>query len=137
MSDGEQDADRLEPASRSGVLQPDAEAALAAMAELVAAAEQMEQVIAVLHDRVPTARSCVAAGVPFVEVVELLERPLTGEILYEALNRFAAAGTRCRRVLATALRREGRTLQQIGDLWGISRQRVSELLQDTDGHPAL
>jgi hypothetical protein len=132
MSSSGQDADRAEPAPRSRPPQPDAEAALAAMSELLAAAEQMEQVIAVVRDRTPAARACIAEGLPFGEIVTRMERPLVGEVLYDALDRFEAAGTRCRRVLATALRREGRTMQQIGDLWGISRQRVSELLQDAD-----
>lgn len=120
------------PASVFGAAKPESEAALAAISELLAAAEQMEDVIAVVRDRAPAALACVAEGLPFTEIVTRLERPLTGEVLYDSLDRLEAAGTRCRRVLATALRREGRTMQHIGDLWGISRQRVSELLQDRD-----
>ena len=130
MNSHRKDADGSEPATGSQLSQPETEAALAAIAELLAAAEQMDQVIAVVRDRAPVARACVADGLPFAEIVTRLERPLTGEVLYDALDRFEAAGTRCRRVLATALRREGQTLQQIGGLWGISRQRVSELLQN-------
>lgn len=112
--------------------QPDAQAVLAAQAELLAAAEQMEQALAVVRDRSAVIRACIAEGEPFQQIVARLARPLGGEVLPDALGRLEAASTRGRRVLATALRREGLTMQQVGDLWGISRQRISELLQATD-----
>ena len=40
------------------------------------------------------------------------------------------AGARLRRLEAQVLYREGLTMEQIGALFGVSRQRIAELLQD-------
>jgi hypothetical protein len=62
------------------------------------------------------------------------EPPALHEVLNEALQELLEANWRYRRAVALALHDEGFTMQRIGELFGISRQRVSHLLRsEADG----
>lgn len=106
---------------------------LRALADLVAAAEQMSQVCALIREHAAQIRACRLQGMPFREIVDRESRPLIVEVLTEATAGFEAAGTRFRQAKAAALRREGMTLEGIGVLFGLTRQRISRLLQDATG----
>lgn len=113
---------------------------LRALADLVAAAEQMSQVCTLIREHAAQIRACRLQGLSFREIVETEHRPLIVEVLTEATSGFEAAGTRFRQAKAAALRREGMTLEEIGALFGLTRQRISRLLQDAanvalDGKP--
>jgi hypothetical protein len=69
------------------------------------------------------------------EILARAPRPLIGAVLTDAVQQFEAAGTRYRRAHGRALQQEGMTGQDIGELWGLTRQRISELLQAADGSP--
>jgi hypothetical protein len=69
-------------------------------------------------------------GRPWGEIVPEEERPLLVELLAAKLERLAAGSSRFRRAQAKALYDEGLTMEQISDLFGVTRQRVSALLKD-------
>ena len=56
------------------------------------------------------------------------ERPLIITKLVEITDRLHEAGGKVRRAEAEQLRAEGRTHQEIAELFGVTRQRVSQLL---------
>lgn len=119
-----------------GIDVPPEDPELRALADLVAAAEQMAQVCALIREQAAQIRASRLAGLSFREIVELENRPLIVEVLTGATSGFEAAGTRFRQAKAAALRREGMTLEAIGALFGLTRQRISSLLRETSG-PAL
>lgn len=115
----------------AGSLPDDAE--LRALADLVAAAEQMSQVCALIREHAVHIRASRLQGRSFHEIVDTESRPLIVEVLTDATSAFEAAGTRFRQAKAAALRREGMTLEGIGALFGLTRQRISRLLQEAAG----
>jgi hypothetical protein len=103
---------------------------LVALADLLAAAEQVEAAVQVLRKRAAVLKTARAAGVPYRDLVGQEHRPLIAELLTDTIRRFEAAGTRFRQAEALALHREGMTLSQIAELFGLTRQRVSTLLRE-------
>ena len=71
-----------------------------------------------------------ARGRTFRELVQEAEHPLVVEMLTAVLDELAAAGSAFRRAEARALHAEGLTQDQIGALFGVTRQRVSALLKE-------
>ena len=69
-------------------------------------------------------------GRPWSEVVSEEERPLIVEMLTQNMAVLAGAGSRLRRLEARALHDEGMSMERISRLFGVTRQRVSELLRD-------
>ena len=59
------------------------------------------------------------------------EPPLVVEVTRDALAALVEAAGRLRRAEARALHAEGLTMNQIAELFGVSRQRVSALLRST------
>ena len=82
-----------------------------------------------LSARAARMRAARAGGAPWREVVDGEERPLIAEMLTDTISRFESAGTRFRRAKARALHEEGMTMDQIASLFGVTRQRISVLLQ--------
>lgn len=113
----------------------DDDAELRALADLVAAADQMSVVCALIREHAEQIRTCRLEGLSFREIVDREGRPLIVEVLTDATAGFEAAGTRFRQAKAAALRREGMTLEGIGALFGLTRQRISRLLQDSASAP--
>lgn len=77
------------------------------------------------------------AGQNYREIIRAEERPLMVELLRENLERLLDAGSALRRAQAVALHNEGLTMDQIAELFGVSRQRVSALIRDArrrNGH---
>jgi hypothetical protein len=69
------------------------------------------------------------SGTPWSAITVSLPSPVITEILTNALQDLGEAGSRFRREMAVALRREGLSMTSIGELLGVSRQRVPTLLQ--------
>jgi len=125
----ESQSDLDQPRPRGpGPLEDDPE--LRALAELVAAAERMAEVCTLIRAHAVEIRACRLQGLSFREIVDREGRPLIVEVLTDATSGFEAAGTRFRQAKAAALRREGMTLEGIGTLFGLTRQRISRLLQE-------
>lgn len=113
---------------------PDAaDATLGALDDLVAAAAKMAQVTTLIQEHAAVIRSCRAEGLPYRQIVEREGQPLIAAVFTDAIAHFEAAGTRFRQAKAAALREEGLTLEEIGTLFGLTRQRISGLLQEAAG----
>lgn len=102
---------------------------LAALDELVAAAADVERAVDMLTSRAARIRAARAGGAEWREIVDSEERPLIAEMLTDTISRFESAGTRFRSAKARALHEEGMTMDQIAYLFGVTRQRISVLLQ--------
>jgi DNA-directed RNA polymerase sigma subunit (sigma70/sigma32) len=93
-----------------------------ALVENVARANRMRERIAELRE----ARS---SGRPLRELVPAQEPPIIVRLLSESAQALDEYGSRVRRLEARVLHREGMTMEQIAELFGVSRQRVSALLR--------
>ena len=71
-----------------------------------------------------------ANGKAWSEIVKEEDRPLIVELLTANLNRLMSAGGQLRRAKAKALHDDGMTMEQIAHFFGVTRQRVSALLND-------
>ena len=91
----------------------------ASMTELTAASE-----------RVAELQELRAAGNPWADIVIAEERPLVVERITHVLDELGEAGGRFRRAEALALQQEGVSLNRIGQLFGVSRQRASVLVKE-------
>jgi len=69
------------------------------------------------------------AGLSYREIESGEQRPLIVELTRDNLAALVEAGSRLRRAEARALHAEGMTMEQIAELFGVSRQRVSALLR--------
>jgi hypothetical protein len=83
-----------------------------------------------------------AEGKAWSEIVKGEDRPLIVELLTANLNRLMSAGGQLRRAKAKALHDDGMTMEQIAHFFGVTRQRVSALLNDrsadtTPAEPAI
>jgi hypothetical protein len=96
---------------------------------LRANAERIEATIA----RAERIREQREAGMRYRDIESGVERPLIVELTRDNLARLVEAGSRLRRAEARALHTEGMTMEQIAELFGVTRQRVSALLRDREG----
>lgn len=101
---------------------------LTALDDLVAAGERMAWLLALIGEHAEDMHAGRRQGLPYRDIVYRENRPLVVEALTDTIARFEAAGTRFRQAKAAALRAEGLTLEEIGGLFGLTRQRISELL---------
>jgi len=108
-------------------------AALGALAEAIReTVEDLER----LAVRAAALEAEVRAGSPLTEAMAAEPRPLIITKLVEITDRLHDAGGRVRRTEATQLRAEGRTHEQIAELFGVTRQRVAQLLESPQVKPA-
>jgi hypothetical protein len=70
-----------------------------------------------------------ARGLAYSEIITAEDRPLIVELVSDTLQRLFDAGSRLRRAEAAALHREGVSMERIGEIFGVTRQRVSALLK--------
>ena len=104
----------------------DADRALASLAEVVASAQvHLEE----LRGRIGVLQAERAAGRDYAAIVDAEERPLVVERLTEVLEELAVAGAAFRRAEARVLHEGGLSQEAIGELFGVTRQRVSALLK--------
>lgn len=71
------------------------------------------------------------AGKAWQEIVSEERRPLIVELLTQNMAALSGAGSRLRRIEARALHDEGMSMERIATLFGVTRQRISELLRET------
>jgi DNA-directed RNA polymerase sigma subunit (sigma70/sigma32) len=69
-----------------------------------------------------------ARGVPYTELVASEQGPLIVHLLTQSSAALDTAGANVRRAEAEALYAEGLTMEQIARSFGVTRQRVSVLL---------
>jgi hypothetical protein len=96
---------------------------------LVDALRRNRETIDRIIDRADVIRSKrLNEGLSYHEIIQLEARPLIVELLTENQHRLTEAGGRWRRAEATALHDEGLTLESIASLFGVTRQRASQLV---------
>jgi|SRR3954451_10497200 len=71
-----------------------------------------------------------SAGRSYREIVEATQGDLSVRLITEATQALDEVGARVRRAEAVALYREGMTMEEIAQKFGVTRQRVSALLRD-------
>src|SRR5438270_9785326 len=108
----------------------------AALAALVSAIRETVDDLEWLAERAEVLEAEVRGGSPLTEAMAAEPRPLIITKLVEITDRLHDAGGRVRRTEATQLRAEGRTHEQIAELFGVTRQRVAQLLESPQVKPA-
>jgi hypothetical protein len=104
--------------------------AVQALVELKAG---LERTIAALSAAAARADELIerrAGGSSWYDIVSTEEPPLVIETLTRVLDDLGELGSRFRREEALALQREDISITRIGELFRVSRQRVSALLHD-------
>jgi DNA-directed RNA polymerase specialized sigma24 family protein len=102
--------------------------------------EALDALLAVLRDstrrnqvatrRAQTIRRLRSHGRSYREILGRDERALILQVTRENLDGLLQASSRLRRAEARALYAEGMTMEEIAELFGVTRQRVSVLLRD-------
>ena len=83
-----------------------------------------------MKERIAEIQQALGAGASLRDVVPQESPPLIVELLTQSAEHLSAYGSRVRRTEARALHQEGLTMEQIAQLFGVTRQRVSTLLRD-------
>ena len=109
---------------------PDDDGMLQALNDLAAALRENTRRNAEVVARADKLRSARSKGSSWSELVSESERPLIVELLTQNMTALATAGSRLRRLEARVRHAEGLSMERIASLFGVSRQRISELLRE-------
>jgi predicted transcriptional regulator len=105
------------------------DAVLEAMAALEAVLEANTRRSQAMRERIGEIRALRLAGHSYREIVSAEQPPLIVELLTDSAQGLDRAGAEVRRTEARALHREGLTMDEIAELFGVTRQRISALLR--------
>jgi transposase len=105
--------------------------AVKALLELKAGLDRTITALSAASDRADELIERRERGVSWYEIVSTEEPPLVIETITQVLDDLGELGSRFRREEALALQRENVSITKIGELFRVSRQRVSTLLQGT------
>jgi predicted HTH domain antitoxin len=106
------------------------DAAVQALVDLKAKLQQTISDLSAANERAERLIELRRRGTPWYDIVTSEERPLIIESITRALDDLGELGSRFRREEALALQREKVSITRIGELFRVSRQRVSALLQE-------
>lgn len=109
---------------------------LLALENLLDAAQQVAHLTEEVAARAAYIRACRREGRSYREIVSGGRSPLIAGVLTPHIRRLEAASTRFRQAEAAALHEEGMTMEEIGQLFGLTRQRVSALVRGAPAAPA-
>lgn len=112
-----------------------ADAALGALEELIMGIDSAVADLQKARERAAQLLVERRAGRSWLDIVAAEPRPLVVEQLSSAFATLAAAGSSWRREEAAALRRENVSINRIAALFGVTRQRISALLQERPSPP--
>lgn len=115
---------------REKPMSAEADAFMAAVDDLDRALDQSLEMTKRMKERIRELRNARAQGRSLREIVPQERTALLVQLLTESTNLLHAYGNRVRRTEARALHAEGLTMDAIGQLFGVTRQRVSALLRD-------
>lgn len=110
---------------------PDDDEVLEALEELTGALRENTARNEHVLRRAESLRRRRSEGARWSELVTDDERPLIVELLTQNMRALSTAGSRLRRLEAKALHDEGVSMERIARLFGVTRQRISELLRET------
>ena len=102
---------------------------LEALDELERAAAENAQRSREVGERAALMRTKMLDGASAHTLIEQEDRPRMVELLSSNMEVLKTAGTEFRVAQAEALRAEGATIEAIGELFGVTRQRISALLR--------
>jgi DNA-directed RNA polymerase specialized sigma24 family protein len=88
-----------------------------------------------IKKRIAQLRRLRARDVPYAELVGNEHGPLIVHLLTESSAALDTAGANVRRAEAEALYAEGMTMEEIAEIFGVTRQRVSALLRKGSQDP--
>lgn len=117
--------------ARSGADEPDP--VLVALEELVEALRQNVDASQVAMERARMIKALRARGLDYRDIADETGAPLVIQLVTENLDRLRVHGAQLRQVQAAALYEEGMTMNEIAELFGVTRQRVSALLRSARG----
>jgi hypothetical protein len=100
-----------------------------ALDEVVDAVDGARERISLIQVRALEIKRRRAAGDEYLDIFPLEDRPLMVGLLAETITLLHQASGRFRREEAQALYREGVTMDEIAQLFGVTRQRISEVLR--------
>jgi DNA-directed RNA polymerase sigma subunit (sigma70/sigma32) len=104
-----------------------------ALGDLERTLDDNAQRMAQIKRRITEIRRQRSAGRSYREIVEATQEDLSVQLITEATQALDGVGARVRRTEALALHREGMTMEEIAEQFGVTRQRVSALLRDAGG----
>lgn len=102
---------------------------LTAMSQLIAVLERIEREKSAIVVQFETIHAQRRLGVAYTEIVPREPRPLIVERTREVINEMIEASGRLQRAEAKALHDEGASMERIGELFGVTRQRVADFLR--------
>jgi hypothetical protein len=108
---------------------PEVDAVLAALERMARAVEESTARNEAVAAHIVTMVRLRAEGWSYRDIVLDEERPRIVELATENLRALFDAGSSLRRAEARALHDQGLTMEQIARLFGVTRQRISELLK--------
>ena len=109
---------------------------IAALDALVATMHETAENAAWAAGRAEGIRDRLRCGMSARDIIENEDGPLLPELVTSMLRGLLEAGSRLRRHEAHALHAEGLSMDAIGQLFGVTRQRVSALLRSSIDEPA-
>ena len=86
----------------------------------------------VIKDRIARIRERRAQGAPYAELAHQEAGPAIVQLVTASATALDHYGVRLRRAAALVLYNEGMTMEQIAEVFGVTRQRVSALLKVSD-----
>jgi trimethylamine:corrinoid methyltransferase-like protein len=104
-----------------------------ALRDLEQALDANARRMARIKRRIAEIRRQRSAGRSYREIVETTKGDLSVRLITETTEALEEVGARVRRTEALALHREGMTMEEIAEKFGVTRQRVSALLRDAGG----
>ena len=105
------------------------DAFLEALTALDEALASNQERVKLIKKRMAQLRRLRANGSSYADIVSSRDGPLLVQLLTESSAALDTSGANVRRAEAQALYREGLTMEQIAEHFGVSRQRVSALLR--------
>lgn len=115
--------------SHDGLVDPPKDTTLAALDALAEALAEVESDLGILKERLRALGNQRAAGLAWRDIVSSEEPPGTMQVVSRMLAALARASGTLRKDLVEDLRAEGMSIPAIARLFGVTHQRVSNLLR--------
>lgn len=106
---------------------------LSALDSLIADLEKNVEVSEVAIESARATKALRRQGLTYSDILGKAERPQVVELITQNMERLQTSGAALRQAQAAVLHEEGLTMEQIADLFGVTRQRISSLLQRDGG----
>lgn len=118
----------IEPVTAHPANTPDP--VIEALDELVDALHRNIEANQTAMEQAQTIKNLRKRGLDYREIADETGSPLVVQLVTENLDRLRVHGARLRQAQAAALHTEGMTMDEIAELFGVTRQRISALLKE-------